>query len=96
MLRFDVPIIGSGLAGYNVARVKAVVFSISAAMAGLAGALFVPQVGAITPTSLGIVPSIEYVLLVALIALLCLAAVMWFGSATSNEFDDVSSTIGTA
>lgn len=52
-------------AGYNVARVKAIVFAISAAMAGLAGALFVPQVGAITPTSLGIVPSIEYVLLVA-------------------------------
>jgi urea transport system permease protein len=52
-------------AGYNVAFVKAVVFGVSAAMAGLAGALFVPQVGAITPSSIGIVPSIEFVLLVA-------------------------------
>lgn len=52
-------------AGYNVALIKAIVYAVSAAMAGLAGALFVPQVGAITPSSMGIVPSIEYVLLVA-------------------------------
>lgn len=52
-------------AGYNVGLVKAFVFAISAAMAGIAGALFVPQVGIISPANLGIVPSIEFVLLVA-------------------------------
>lgn len=52
-------------AGYNVGFVKAVVFGISAALAGLAGALFVPQVGIISPANMGIVPSIEFVLLVA-------------------------------
>lgn len=52
-------------AGYNVAFVKAVVFAISAGLAGVAGALFVPQVGIISPANLGIVPSIEFVLLVA-------------------------------
>ncbi len=51
--------------GYNVGFVKAIVFSISAALAGLAGALFVPQVGIISPANMGIVPSIEFVLLVA-------------------------------
>ena len=45
--------------------VKALVFAISGAIAGLAGALFVPQVGIISPANLGIVPSIEFVLLVA-------------------------------
>ncbi len=52
--------------GYNVALIKAVVFSISCAMAGLAGALFVPQVGIIGPANLGIVPSIEMVIWVAI------------------------------
>ncbi|MCC7363989.1 MAG: urea ABC transporter permease subunit UrtC [Dehalococcoidia bacterium] len=52
-------------AGYNVGFMKALVFGVSAAMAGLAGALFVPQVGIISPANLGIVPSIEFVLLVA-------------------------------
>ena len=52
-------------AGYNVALIKAVVFGISGAMAGLAGALFVPQVGIISPANLGIVPSIEMVIWVA-------------------------------
>ncbi|MGD9935205.1 MAG: urea ABC transporter permease subunit UrtC [Dehalococcoidia bacterium] len=52
-------------AGYNVGLIKAVVFALSAAFAGVAGALFVPQVGIISPANLGIVPSIEFVLLVA-------------------------------
>lgn len=51
--------------GYNVALIKAVVFAISCSMAGLAGALFVPQVGIISPANLGIVPSIEMVIWVA-------------------------------
>jgi urea transport system permease protein len=51
--------------GYNVALIKAVIFGISGAMAGIAGALFVPQVGIISPANLGIVPSIEMVIWVA-------------------------------
>lgn len=52
--------------GYNPTVIKVVAFSISAGMAGLAGALFVPVVGIISPALLGIVPSIEMVILVAL------------------------------
>ncbi|MEZ4504177.1 MAG: urea ABC transporter permease subunit UrtC [Dehalococcoidia bacterium] len=51
--------------GYNVPAIKATVFAFSAALAGLAGALFVPQVGIISPANLGIVPSIEMVLWVS-------------------------------
>jgi urea transport system permease protein len=51
--------------GYNVVLIKAVVFGIAGAMAGLAGALFVPQVGIISPANLGVVPSIEMVVWVA-------------------------------
>lgn len=81
--------------GYNVARAKAFVFAISAGMAGLAGALFVPQVGAITPTSLGIVPSIEYVLLVAvggrgtlLGAVVGAISVSWARTTLSEEYPE--------
>lgn len=52
--------------GYNVALIKAVVFAMAAGMAGVAGALFVPQVGIISPANLGVVPSIEMVLWVAI------------------------------
>jgi urea transport system permease protein len=52
-------------AGYNVGLVKATVFAVSAFLAGLAGALFAPQVGIISPANMDIVPSIEFVLLVA-------------------------------
>ncbi|MCA1691676.1 MAG: urea ABC transporter permease subunit UrtC [Actinobacteria bacterium] len=51
--------------GYNPAVVKTVAFSISAGMAGLAGALFVPVVGIISPALLGIVPSLELLIGVA-------------------------------
>ena len=51
--------------GYNVVLIKALVFGISGAMAGLAGALFVPQVGIISPANLAVVPSIEMVVWVA-------------------------------
>lgn len=51
--------------GHNVTLLKAAVFAVSAALAGLAGALYVPQVGIISPANMGIVPSIEFVLLVA-------------------------------
>ncbi len=53
------------MSGYNVALIKAIVFGISCAIAGLAGALFVPQVGIISPANLGVVPSIEMIVWVA-------------------------------
>jgi urea transport system permease protein len=51
--------------GYDPAMVKLGVFVLSAMIAGVAGALFVPQVGIITPANMGIVPSIEMVIWVA-------------------------------
>ncbi|APH04491.1 urea ABC transporter permease subunit UrtC [Bacillus weihaiensis] len=52
--------------GYNPAIFKVFVYSLSAAFAGVAGALFVLQVGIITPEMMGIIPSIEMVLWVAI------------------------------
>jgi urea transport system permease protein len=46
--------------GYNPATYKTFVYCISAGLAGLAGALFVPQVGIISPAEMGIVPSVEW------------------------------------
>nr|WP_232326440.1 urea ABC transporter permease subunit UrtC [Microbispora sp. ATCC PTA-5024] len=51
--------------GYDPAAVKTVTFAISAGMAGIAGALFVPVVGIISPALLGVVPSLELVVGVA-------------------------------
>lgn len=51
--------------GYNPTSVKVTAFVLSAAMAGLAGALFVPIVGIVSPALLGIVPSLEMVIWVA-------------------------------
>jgi urea transport system permease protein len=53
------------LSGYDPARVKLWVFVLAAAISGLAGALFVPQVGIISPAAMGIVPSVEMVIWVA-------------------------------
>lgn len=52
-------------AGYNPVVIKVVVFALSAGIAGLAGALFVPQVGIIAPKQLDITASIEIVIWVA-------------------------------
>ncbi|WP_026369453.1 urea ABC transporter permease subunit UrtC [Kallotenue papyrolyticum] len=51
--------------GYDPVRLKVVVFVLSAMIAALAGILFVPQVGIISPSSMGVVPSIEMVVWVA-------------------------------
>ena len=51
--------------GYSPANYKLFVFVVSAALAGLAGALYVPQVGIITPSQIGVIPSIEMVIWVA-------------------------------
>ncbi len=52
--------------GYDPTRVKLLAYVLAAGMAGLAGALFVPVVGIISPALLGVVPSIEMVIWVAL------------------------------
>lgn len=51
--------------GYSPTKVKVLAFATAAGMAGLAGALFVPVVGIISPALLGVVPSIEMVIWVA-------------------------------
>ncbi len=51
--------------GYDPAVLKTIVFALSAGMAGVAGALFTPQVGIISPSMMGIVPSIEIAIWVA-------------------------------
>ncbi|MEU6546731.1 urea ABC transporter permease subunit UrtC [Streptomyces sp. NPDC046859] len=48
--------------GYNPANVKLVAYVVAAGMAGLAGALFVPAVGIISPALIGIAPSIGFVI----------------------------------
>jgi urea transport system permease protein len=52
--------------GYDPTRVKVLAYVAAAGMAGLAGALYVPVVGIMSPALLGIVPSIEMVIWVAL------------------------------
>ena len=51
--------------GYSPADFKLFVFVVSAVLAGVAGALYVPQVGIITPAKTGVLPSIEMVVWVA-------------------------------
>jgi urea transport system permease protein len=82
--------------GYNVVLIKAVVFAIAGGMAGLAGALFVPQVGIISPANMGVVPSIEMVVWVAVggrgtLAGAVLGAVLvgWARSNLSEEFPEI-------
>lgn len=79
--------------GYDPTRIKLVAYVLAAGMAGLAGALFVPVAGIISPALLGIVPSIEMVIWVALggrTALAWAAAgaviVSWAKSSISEQF----------
>jgi len=51
--------------GYSPAAYKLFVFVVSAALAGVAGALYAPQVGIVTPAKIGVLPSIEMVVWVA-------------------------------
>jgi urea transport system permease protein len=51
--------------GYRVENYKTYVFTLSACMAGVAGALYVPQVGIINPSEFAPANSIEYVIWVA-------------------------------
>lgn len=51
--------------GYPVAAYKIFIFAMAGVLAGLAGALYVPQVGIITPSQIGVLPSLEVVVWVA-------------------------------
>jgi urea transport system permease protein len=51
--------------GYDVATYKNFVFALSGALAGLSGLLYSPQVGIITPSQMGVLPSLEIVVWVA-------------------------------
>jgi urea transport system permease protein len=52
--------------GYRVENVKLFIFTISAVLAGIAGALYVPQIGIINPGEFSPVNSIEIVIWVAI------------------------------
>ena len=52
--------------GYNTAFFKVFVYALSAAIAGVAGALYVSQVGIITPSDVAVSPSIEMIVWVAI------------------------------
>jgi urea transport system permease protein len=51
--------------GYNVAMMRTFAFTLAAMLSGLGGALFVLQVGFMSPSLIGIVPSIEMVIFTA-------------------------------
>ena len=51
--------------GYAVTGYKIFVFALAAALAGLSGLLYAPQVGIITPSQVGVLPSLEIVIWVA-------------------------------
>ena len=51
--------------GYNTSSFKIFVFAVAAALAGVAGLVYAPQVGIITPSQIGVLPSLEIVIWVA-------------------------------
>ena len=51
--------------GYDVAMCRAFIFSFAAVLSGIGGALFVLQVGFMSPSLVGIIPSIEMVIFTA-------------------------------
>jgi urea transport system permease protein len=82
--------------GYSPAAFKLFVFVISAALAGVAGALYVPQVGIITPARMGVLPSIEMIIWVAVGgrgtlagAVLGAIGVNWLQSALTTSYPDL-------
>lgn len=52
--------------GYDPATVKTVTYVVAAVLAGIAGALFVPLVGIISPADVGVIPSIAFLIGVAI------------------------------
>lgn len=81
--------------GYNPVVLKIIVFAISAGLTGLAGALFVPQVGLISPSQLAVSPSVEMVIWVAVGGrgtiigpIIGAILVSWGKSTFSSDFPD--------
>lgn len=52
--------------GYNPTTYKVFIYCLSAALAGIAGALYVPQVGIISPNEMSVIFSIEMIIWVAI------------------------------
>jgi urea transport system permease protein len=82
--------------GYDPTVYKVFVYAVSAGLAGLAGAVYVPQVGIISPAEMGIVPSIEMVIWVAIGgrgtltgAIMGAVLVNLLKSAVSENFPDI-------
>jgi len=82
--------------GYSPTHYKLFVFVVSAVLAGVAGALYAPQVGIITPAKIGVLPSIEMVVWVAaggrgtlVGALLGAFGVNWIQSWLTTSYPDL-------
>src|SRR5262245_13666112 len=82
--------------GYSPANYKLFVFVVSGILAGVAGALYAPQVGIITPAKIGVLPSIEMVVWVAAGgrgtlwgAMLGAVGVNWMQSWLTTSYPDV-------
>ena len=82
--------------GYSVADFKIFVFCFAAALAGVGGAMFTLQVGFMSPSFIGIVPSIEMVIFCAvggrtslLGAVYGALAVNWARTALSEQFPEL-------
>jgi urea transport system permease protein len=81
--------------GYTPWVYKLFVFIVAAGLAGLAGMLYVPQVGIITPAQIGVLPSLEVVIWVAvggrgtlIGAILGAVAVNYGRSVLTNNFPE--------
>lgn len=82
--------------GYDVALIRAFTFALAAMFAGIGGAMFVLQVGFMSPSLVGIVPSIEMVIFAAVggrlsvVGAVCGALIVNFGkTAFSEAFPDL-------
>jgi len=82
--------------GYNVAMIRAFIFAFAAMLSGIGGAMFVLQVGFMSPSIIGIVPSIELVIFTAvggrlsvLGAILGCLIVNWSKSTFSEAYPDL-------
>ena len=82
--------------GYSPANYKLFLFVVSAGLAGIAGALYVPQVGIITPNQIGVLPSIEMAIWVAvggrgtlIGAIVGAVGINWIRSILTNHFPEL-------
>lgn len=82
--------------GYSVANFKIFIFCVAAAMSGIGGAMFTLQFGFMSPSFVGIVPSIEMVIFAAVGGRLSILGavygaliVNWAKSAFSEAFPDL-------